>query len=333
MTSYLNENGLIRKPRMLYKATCIQIRLELPITNACVSLLSAIDYAWSEFEKNIDFYAGLIGTPSGKLFSETLAFDPIIDALDKLKDAMSLYEVGSVPFHSEIMNKASVLFREFLLVLRESFKERTKRIALIAEVWTNAVGDLSRTLNDKRCTQEVWNEQLKKAFEHMKFNLFQVRKFIREFEENALFKSARPATLEEVKEVVTTAADSVTQKVEEAKENIIDELQRREAQVIAEIESFAAELDKMATGVAKIAKQYKSGNQRKRKMQDICFSLWEIGQKNHNIKAAIDEYTTPQEATFNYYRKPLETIGIKSADAFKEQLRKRSKRISKEKNK
>ena len=63
--------------------------------------------------------------------------------------------------------------------------------------------------------------------------------------------------------------------------------------------------------------------------QEKCYSYWEIGRQKEAVMKASNGKVT-YEAVFDYYRRELEPIGVKSPEAFKSALRKRIKRISRQ---
>jgi len=64
--------------------------------------------------------------------------------------------------------------------------------------------------------------------------------------------------------------------------------------------------------------------------QEKCYSYWEIGRQKEAVMKASNGKVT-YEAVFDYYRRELEPIGVKSPEAFRLSINRRAKRLSKQK--
>ena len=80
------------------------------------------------------------------------------------------------------------------------------------------------------------------------------------------------------------------------------------------------------------ARDVKRGKrQREIDRQEKCYALWEMGRAKESVKSAAKNGKVTYANVFEYFRRELEAMGIKSAAKFTLAINRRAKRLSKSK--
>lgn len=267
---FLNEEGFLVKPDSFLDDALEKIRFETPIRESSEDLLRVCLKALDDFE-------------TGKKWCESDSFDRIRESLKKMRDALAKYQVGSVPFHSQILNQASLVFRMFLAKLQKRYGDKMTVIRSTIYRWNRAVGNLNMTLCGE-CKQATWLEALSGNFEKIDSQLRKLAESLDAQENLELHPDAAPATDASMKVAVNEV-------VEELWERAIEELKA-------------------------------AANHTKRRgkflplTRETCQKYWEIGQ---GIPAIMNGCNTrPRyDLVFEYFKIKLAELDIKNADEFK----------------
>ena len=62
--------------------------------------------------------------------------------------------------------------------------------------------------------------------------------------------------------------------------------------------------------------------------QEKCFAYWTAGQGKEGVIAMAGKYRVSRNNVFEYYKRELKSIGVKSADEFIALLKRRERRLS-----
>ena len=96
--------------------------------------------------------------------------------------------------------------------------------------------------------------------------------------------------------------------------------------------AIAAETNKSVKRID--ARDVKRGKrQREIDRQEKCYAYWEMGRAKESVKSAAKNGKVTYANVFEYFRRELEAMGIKSAAKFTLAINRRAKRLSKRRTK
>lgn len=266
---FLNEEGLLVKPDSFLEDALKKIRFETPIREASEDLLRVCLKAIEDFE-------------NGKKWCENDSLDRIRESMKKMRDALAKYQVGSVPFHSQILNQASLVFRMFLAKLNQRYGDKMTVIKSTIFRWNRAVGNLNMTLSGE-CKQSTWLEALSGNFEKIDSQLKNLAESLEAQENLELHPEVASATNSSIKLVVNDAVEELW------------------ARAIKELKDAASHKKRRGRFLPLT--------------RETCAKYWEFGQELSVVTNGCN--TRPRyDLVFDYFKPKLEELGIKSAADF-----------------
>lgn len=266
---FLNEEGYLVKPDTFLEDALRKIRFETPIRESSEVLLRVCLKAFDDFE-------------TGKKWCESDSFLSIRESLKMMRDALAKYQVGSVPFHSQILNQASLVFRMFLTKLHRRYGDKMTVIKATIIRWNRAVGNLNMTLCGE-CKQATWLEALAGNFEKIDSQLDKLAESLETQENFELHPEVAPATNSSVKLAVNDVVEDLWDRAVEELKNAANHKKRRGRFLPL--------------------------------TRETCAKYWEVGQKLPCVANGCN--TRPRyDLVFDYFKPKLEELGIKSAADF-----------------
>ena len=250
-------------------------------------------------------------------------------------DTVKRFKPGAFPAHCDAVRElefTTVRLIRTLMEISDSpvFVEALKRVGAL---FATLADPINFTLSDHDFQQRL-NSRLANLIESFAeiSGLFKKRERERDFEIVFRKLPPEPATKEDVKEIVSTAAGSAAADLSQL-QSMAESCASETKTLNRKADALLATSGETLSTVRRVDRRGKRDNRRRRftvEQQEQCFRYWDLGKKHEKIKE-----NTPgkvrYEHVFAYYRKELSALGIKDEKDFKSALGARSDRISRSK--